>query len=512
MQQFLSGLPSFSVLLVCSIFLLCVDVSEGWNFGWPLNFSATKGEENNETDCGDDVAWFDADNDTCEVYAQSIKDGALTREQACTYNGGAAKAHCRKTCQTCEGAASSFPQVSLPLHKQYVPIVRNGTVVAQKTAYYGEVQLGNPRQTFTVVYDTGSGHLILPSSTCRSETCAKHRRFNRSASSTAVDIEHTGRPIPLTAKTRDQVAITFGTGKVVGEFIEDKACLGPDDSFCVDLRVVMANEMTDEPFGLFDFDGVLGLGLKALTLSPEFSFFGQMALQHPEMQPRFGVYLAHNETGGESMITFGGYEPSKTTSELRWEPIISEELGYWQVQISSVWIGDVELSDCSKGDCKAIVDTGTSLMGVPKIAAAPMHKQLTRPVPEETLLAAAEDQTKIDCRSVHAPTIRFNMANGLTLELDAADYSRPSPFNMTVPSNQSDPDAEPTKKLFCRALLLPVDMKALLGPKVFIWGEPVLRKYYTVYDWGEKKIGFANALQAVTKPALHGGDKATQVV
>ena len=28
-----------------------------------------------------------------------------------------------------------------------------------------------------------------------------------------------------------------------------------------------------------------------------------------------------------------------------------------------------------------------------------------------------------------------------------------------------------------------------LGPKLFILGEPVLHRYYTVYDWQEKKAG-----------------------
>eukprot|EP00929_Paragymnodinium_shiwhaense_P009700 TRINITY_DN11396_c0_g2_i1.p1 TRINITY_DN11396_c0_g2~~TRINITY_DN11396_c0_g2_i1.p1 ORF type:complete len:468 (+),score=126.01 TRINITY_DN11396_c0_g2_i1:215-1618(+) len=400
-----------------------------------------------------------------------------------------------------QAAPVESPTVSLPLHKQYVPIVRNGTVVAQKTAYYGEVHLGNPRQTFTVVYDTGSGHLILPSRTCRSETCEKHRRFNRRASATSVDIEHTGKPIPATSTKRDQVAITFGTGKVVGEFVEDVACIGPDDKFCVKHRVVLANEMTDEPFGLFKFDGVLGLGLTALTLSPEFSFFGMMAEQHPEMKPQFGVYMAHNERGGESVITFGGSDASKTTSEVKWTPVINDELGYWMVQIESVWIGDEELTDCANFGCKAIVDTGTSLMGVPKSSAAAMHKKLTRPVPEDVLAASKPDGTDVDCRQVAAAPVHFKMADGFVLTLNTEDYTRPAAFNMTVPANvTADPEAKPEKKLFCRALLLPVDMRALLGPGVFIWGEPVLRKYYTVYDWGAKKVGFADAY---LPPLLH---------
>merc|ERR1711974_492329 len=108
--------------------------------------------------------------------------------------------------------SESAPFLSVPLKKQYVKVDRNGTLVGYKTAYFGDVQVGSPPKTFSVVFDTGSGHLILPSSGCASEACTKHKQFDRAQSSTAVDIEHDGTPIASSAKKRDQVSIKFGTG------------------------------------------------------------------------------------------------------------------------------------------------------------------------------------------------------------------------------------------------------------------------------------------------------------
>ena len=59
------------------------------------------------------------------------------------------------------------------------------------------------------------------------------------------------------------------------------------------------------------------------------------------------------------------------------------------------------------------------------------------------------------------------------------------------------PHTEDGWQLFCRSLLLPVDLKPPLGPLVFIWGEPVLRRYYTVYarSPGECCLGAVGFLQ-----------------
>jgi len=50
----------------------------------------------------------------------------------------------------------------------------------------------------------------------------------------------------------------------------------------------------------------------------------------------------------------------------------------------------------------------------------------------------------------------------------------------------------------CKPMLMSMDLPEPIGPKLFVLGEPVLRKYYTVYDadLNHPRIGFSKAMHA----------------
>lgn len=400
--------------------------------------------------------------------------------------------------------------ITVPLDKQYVPVVRNNRTVMYKTAYFGNMYVGTPAQPFTVVFDTGSGHFIVPSSKCRSQPCDIHRRYERNSSSSAVDIDHDGNEVPADAEERDQVSVAFGTGEIVGEFSRETVCFKhhggepapsaadgsvvatPASPDCTRVRVVFATEMTEEPFSAFEFDGVLGLGLEALALDPEFSFMGQISRLNNLMDASFGVFVSkHDEVSSE--ITFGGHDSRRVASDLQWAQVHKPELGYWQLQVRGIRIGGEPLELCEAGDCVAIADTGTSLLGVPKQAAQHVHWLLARNVdgnPDE-----------LDCRGHPGPDIVFDLGD-FEVTLGPEDYSRPAGLRVVT-------NATNETQFICRAQLLPVDEGPALGDKAWILGEPVLRKYYTAYDWARSRIGFAPSVQPEAGDA---GDRAHRVV
>ncbi|CAJ1362500.1 unnamed protein product [Effrenium voratum] len=382
--------------------------------------------------------------------------------------------------------------VIIPLDKQYVPIHRNEQVVAYKTAYFGQVFVGFPQpQAFSVVFDTGSGHFFLPSSMCQSEACQVHRKYNESVSKSAKLIDHTGQEVGPDTE-RDEVSVSFGTGEILGSFVEEVICFREsqgEKAGCATARLVTAHQMTEEPFKNFGFDGVMGLGLASLAVDPRFSVFEQMArMNGPRFTPQFGYFISEDDAV-PSEICFGGHDVRHMNSALQWAPVHDPHKGFWQVKIIRVSVDGVELPHCSDGSCVAIADTGTSLLGAPRQIAQQLHRLLARKVPETK-------ETNLNCQDVTGPELAFELEGGVRISLGGREYSRAAPMKIVTKQKE--------EHTVCRASLLPVDPTPALGSSAFILGEPMLRKYYSVYDWEKQRVGFALAKPGVpTGPPVH---------
>merc|ERR1719453_2491746 len=112
----------------------------------------------------------------------------------------------------------------------------------------------------------------------------------------------------------------------------------------------------------------MGLGLEGLSQAPEFNFLDVMAqsqhLQTGTAPQTFSVFLGDGEAE-DSEISFGGWKQEHLTGRLGWSHVVMPEEGHWMIQIKALKIGGETLKFCDDGECRAVVDTGTSLLAVP---------------------------------------------------------------------------------------------------------------------------------------------------
>ncbi|KAJ0018870.1 hypothetical protein Pint_09848 [Pistacia integerrima] len=232
---------------------------------------------------------------------------------------------------------------------------RDTDIVALKNymdaQYYGEIGIGTPPQNFTVIFDTGSSNLWVPSSKCYfSLPCFMHPKYKSSQSST---YKKNGKP----------AAIQYGTGAISGFFSYDHVKVG--DLVVKDQEFIEATKEPGVTFMVAKFDGILGLGFQEISVGNAKPVWDNMVKQGLIKEPVFSFWLNRHvdeEEGGE--IVFGGVDPSHYKGKHTYVPVTQK--GYWQFDMGDVLIGGKPTGYCA-GGCSAIADSGTSLLAGPTV-------------------------------------------------------------------------------------------------------------------------------------------------
>lgn len=240
--------------------------------------------------------------------------------------------------------------------------------IVHKTAYWGSISVGQPPQSFNVIFDTGSGNLIIPSETCSGPGCDPHKKYHPSQSDSSGSVTNDAG--------ESEAEISFGTGNVQGNFYKDKFCVGAaesDGGICVNQASFIASTMQSAvPFHETPFDGILGLGFKDLSMGEGFNVVDDLTSSGNLPLGQFSVAISDD---GPSSITFGGYRPELLQSELVWAPVVKPS--YWQIGIDDITFNNNPTGLCgSSGGCQVAVDTGTSMLAGPTALVDQLSSQI----------------------------------------------------------------------------------------------------------------------------------------
>lgn len=323
----------------------------------------------------------------------------------------------------------------------------------QNAQYYGPIKLGG--QEFKVIFDTGSSNLWVPATNCSWHTCWFHPRYDSTKSQT---YKPDGR----------QYKVQYGSGPVEGVFASDTVNVGG-----IEVANQLFAEVTSVSFGPLNiafavgkFDGLLGLGFKSISEYEIPTPFEAMVAQGLVKESVFAFYL-QSDASAMGELVFGGIDQSHFTGDLVNVPLTSET--YWEVSLDKAMFGsDTVVSSAQK----AIIDSGTSLLAGPTDAVKALAQKVNA-----TSIAGKE--YTIDCSKV-ATLPKFTVTlGGHDFVLEGSDYT------LSV-SGQ------------CLFAFMGIDVPAPRGP-LWIMGDVFMKKYYSIFDYGNKQMRFAPVAKRQTK-------------
>ena len=343
--------------------------------------------------------------------------------------------------------------------------------------YYGVVEIGNPTQSFQVIYDTGSSNLWVPEKGC---VHCGYKWLHGGKSKYDKDVSETF------VEDGTEFAIQYGSGAVSGVFAEETITLAQDievksqkfatihdaggelhrtflyENFYFVVRSLQCSDCFQIILGmgigyaLGYFDGILGLGFDSISVNGVKTVFHNAMEQGQVSSAMFAFYLGDNRDGE---LTFGGYDSDKFEGELEWVPL--SETTYWKIDMDGVKMGGYR-----SGSTNAIVDSGTSLITGP----SKDIKQIAATIGATPTITG---QYTVDCDSLE-------LIPDMAWTINGKDYI------------VKGKDLVLQSSSMCILALMPMDFPAP-GPQ-WILGDVFMRTYYTVFDYEGERVGFAKAI------------------
>jgi phytepsin len=211
-----------------------------------------------------------------------------------------------------------------------------------------------------VLFDTGSSNLWVPSSECPIYvlSCDLHATYNH-GKSTSYKANGT------------KWSIQYGSGAASGFVSQDDMTIAG-----ATVKGQQFAEVTAEPgiaFLAASFDGVLGLAFDSISVDHVTPVWYNLLSQGIVKQPVFSFWLNRDPNapagqGGELIL--GGVDPAHYSGNFTFVPLLSET--YWEFDVGSIGVGSTTY--CR--DCKAIADSGTSLLAGPSAIVKLINQQI----------------------------------------------------------------------------------------------------------------------------------------
>jgi len=249
------------------------------------------------------------------------------------------------------------------------------------------------------------------------------------------------------------MGIRYGSGPVAGFYSKDRIQIG--DVEVADYTFAEVNDVSGlgKGYSIGKFDGICGMAWDSISVDGVQTPVQALVASGKLPEPVFGFYIGDNKAGE---LTLGGVNSAYYTGDFTYVPL--KDKSYWEIAMDSMKLNDAVIDANTKS---AIVDSGTSLMAGPTDVVSAIAKQLGA-----TSILGKEYVIGCDKEFSIAYTIGGQDYQLTNSEVNIADGP------------------------LCILGMMGIDIPAPRGP-LWILGDVFMRKYYTKFDVGQERIGFA---------------------
>ncbi|KAA8909821.1 hypothetical protein TRICI_004354 [Trichomonascus ciferrii] len=317
-------------------------------------------------------------------------------------------------------------------------------------AYYMDFTIAD--QNFSLIVDTGSYYTWVYGANCKSDACKNRHQYGQNNSSS-------------TKNTTEKFSITYSTGVVKGNVVNDKAQFG---GFDTRINFGVAQEAGDT-FASFPIDGLLGLSAKDESEKAP-GVITTLKKQGLIDKRVFGINLGRSwDPKDEGGITFGGVDESKYSGDISYTKVESSNSLLWNLPLDGAYLYGKKIDFGEKRSC--IVDTGTTLIVMPKDDAKKVHEKIDG-------MHTDGENYAVPCNT--NVTFEFEF-NGKKWAMSSKDFIGPE-----LDENDG----------YCATNIQGLDIPN--QSKQWILGDAFLKSVYSVFDMDNQKVGFAKKSSSKT--------------
>ncbi|KAG8905957.1 Type I transmembrane sorting receptor [Tulasnella sp. 403] len=320
--------------------------------------------------------------------------------------------------------------------------------------YYGPLKIGTPPQSTTVDFDTGSSDLVMPLSSCTGGCAGPLFNYKSSStykpSSTPFQIQYADGSGAQGTVATDTVSVAGLTAKAQG-----------------------FGAVTSETngFGQGPNAGLLGLGFPANAESGATPFFVNLVNNRVLTSNVFAFYMSRNGGSG-SELCLGCTDSSKFTGSVSYHPLDPSATNGQQFYWNTPSAGFSYNGGSPTGSFSAVIDSGTTLIYIPTAAAKALYAKIPGAKDASSTLGAGFYTYPCSAK-----------LGAIALKIGSQTYPlNPQDFNLGQATSGSSQ---------CVGGIIGSDDT---GANLAIVGDEFMKNWYSVFDYGNKRVGFAKAI------------------